>query len=278
MMVNFLILGAQKGGSTWLYDMLQLHPQIFTPRHEIHFFSNEENFSKGREWYHAQFRPTGTPLLYGEKTPEYLTVIPTVNKKTSTETCQRIFSYNPGMKLIVVLREPISRLRSAINHMYRTRRIAPWIQARDLVLGGHRAAAAAFSLLENGNYYENLVEYRRIFPEAQLKVLFFETDIIKRPAETLKDVCAFLNVPFNVSDFPSLKEKKNEYQMSLPAIVLNYFIPFMRPFNNRLNHIFPAYKAKIDSETRKFLQNYYQSPNEKLRDLVGSLPEAWIYR
>src|SRR5688572_985937 len=218
MKVDFLIIGAQKGGSTWLYNMLQLHPQIFTPKHEIHFFSNNENYSKGVEWYHAQFRPTGTPLLIGEKTPEYLTVIPTTNKKTSTETCQRIFSYNKDIKLIVVLREPISRLRSAINHMYRTRRISPWIQSHDLILGKHREKAEAFSLLQNGKYFENLAEYYRIFPSSQIKVLFFETDIIKRPGETLKDVCAFLKVPFNLADFPALTEKKNEYQMSLPAI------------------------------------------------------------
>jgi hypothetical protein len=278
MKVNFLILGAQKGGSTWLYNNLQTHPHVFTPRHEIHFFSSNENYNKGIDWYHRQFEQRSAPVLFGEKTPEYLTIIPTANKKTNTQTCSRIFSYNKDMKLIVVLREPISRLQSAINHMYRTRRIAPWVTAHDLILGSHRDAAEAFSLIQNGMYYENLETYYHVFPKAQIKVLFFETDVIKRPSETLADVCSFLEIPFEHSFFSSLTEKKNEYQMSYPALILNYYAPFLRPINNRLNHFFPSFKAKIDSETRAFLQDYYRPSNEKLNSLVGSLPDRWVYR
>lgn len=278
MKVNFLILGAQKGGSTWLYDNLQTHPNVFTPKHEIHFFSNDENYGKGETWYHQQFDQTKSPLVYGEKTPEYLTVIPTKNKKTNVETCRRIFSYNPEIKLLVVLREPVSRLQSAINHMYRTRRIAPWVTAYDLILGSHKNDAEAFSLLQNGLYYENLAEYLKIFPKSQIKILFFETDIIKRPAETLADVCRFLEIPFDLSFFPALGQKKNEYQMSYLALWLNYYLPFLRFINNRLNHVFRPYKAKIDDATSEYLKGYYQPSNERLRELAGTLPDRWIYR
>jgi hypothetical protein len=277
MRVNFLILGSQKGGSTWLYNTIRQHPQVNTPKHELHYFSSDENFQKGVGWYHSHFNGTGESKIYGEKTPEYLTVIPTKNKKTSTVACKRIYDYNSNIKLLVVLREPVARLRSAINHMYRTRRIAPWVTAHDLVLGGKKNAADEFSLLENGLYYENLVEYYKVFPKSQLKILFFETDILENPEKTMEGVCDFLEVPFNSAYFPSLGEKQNEYQMSLPALALNYLLPFMRPINNRLNHIFPAYRTNIDPETKNFLQRYYGPSNKRLSGLVGQLPRSWNY-
>ena len=275
MKVDFLILGSQKGGSTWLYNTIRKHPLVNTPRHELHYFSNDENYNKGVEWYHSHFSGTTEKMICGEKTPEYLTVIPTKNNKTNTLTCQRIHQYNDRMKLLLVLREPIARLASAVNHMYRTRRIAPWVSVHDLILGKERRPAEEFSLLENGLYYENLIEYYKVFSRAQIKILFFETDILTQPAKTLESVCDFLEIPFESRFFPSLGEKQNEYQMSLPAITLNYIVPFLRPLSNRLNHIFPAYKSKIDPETKAFLQNFYGPSNEKLERLVGTLPRGW---
>jgi hypothetical protein len=277
MLVDFLIIGAQKGGSTWLYDMLRLHPHISTPTLEVHFFSDDTNYGKGVGWYHDAFQEKSGVTLYGEKTPEYLTLVPTANPRTSIETGKRIFGYNPEMKLIAVLREPVARLRSAINHMYRTRRIPPWINAKDLVLGQYRSVGEAFSLLENGRYYESLLEYFRLFPSAQIKILFFETNVVQSPADTLRDICLFLDVPFDACFFPLQSVKKNEYQMSLPSLVLNYFFPFLRPLNNRLNHIFPSYKATLDSHTTSYLQEFYEPYNEKLKELVGPLPTQWNY-
>lgn len=277
MMVDFLIIGAQKAGSTWLSETLRSHPGVSVPKEEIHFFSTDENYEKGRRWYHSRFQQRPAPVLYGEKTPEYLTVIPTANRRTSTETSYRILSYNKEMRLLAVLREPVSRLRSAINHMYRTRRIAPWISAHDLLLGDHRASGEEFSLLQNGQYYENLAEYYRLFPKCQIKVLFFERDIVEKPNETLADVCSFLGIEFRSSYFPTLTVKKNEYQMSLPAMTLNYLFPALRPLSNRLNHFFPAYRVRMDAETTAFLRQFYQPSNERLAQLIGRLPDSWVY-
>ncbi len=278
MKVDFLIIGAQKGGSTWLYNNLRQHPGIYTPTHELHFFSSDVNYGKGTDWYHAQMRVSGGKKLVGEKTPEYMTVIPTSNPRTSVQTAKRIYDYNKEIKLLVVLREPVSRLVSAINHMYRTGRIAPWVTPYDLVLGEEKDAGNAFSILENGLYYENLRKYYELFPAERIKVIYFESDIIKRPYETLESVCAFLGVPFDKSFFFEAEKKKNEFQMSYIALWLNHYFPKLRAVNNRLNHIFPRHKAKIDSTTKAFLQDYYLKANLELRELVGSVPENWLYK
>jgi hypothetical protein len=257
--------------------MLRRHPDINAPTHELHFFSSNENFGRGVAWYHSQFDDQGDKVLYGEKTPEYLTVVPTGNARASEKTPARIHAYNPSMKLIVVLREPISRLRSAVNHMYRTRGIPPWVSAYDLVLGRSKVAAQAFSLLENGLYVDNLEHYYRLFPAHQISIFLFETDILQQPSLTLNRVCEFLGLRYNDAFFPDVARKKNEYQMSLPALTMNYFIPWLRPVNNRMNHIFPVFSAKIDARTLDFLQDYYRPYNERLRNLLGKLPENWVY-
>jgi hypothetical protein len=277
MKVSFLIIGAQKGGSTWLYDNIRVHPQVFTPKEELHYFSSDANYQKGEAWYHRHFEDCGPSVIYGEKTPEYLPVIGTANEKTSTETHLRIRDYNKDMKLIVVLREPVSRLQSAVTHMYRTRRIAPWVKTGDLIEGKHRKAGEAFSLLEHGKYYENLSRYLEAFPPENVKILFFETDVLRKPVETLESVCSFLGITFKKEYFPEVERRKNENQMSWPALMLNALVPGLRFINNRLNHIFPAYKPKMASETRIFLQGYYRQSNQKLKQLTGYLPDNWVY-
>src|SRR5258707_12548722 len=70
---NFLILGAQMAGTTWLAKTLAQHPDIFIPRiKEIHYFDNDENFVKGASWYGRQFLRSCDRPAIGERTPNYL--------------------------------------------------------------------------------------------------------------------------------------------------------------------------------------------------------------
>jgi hypothetical protein len=278
MKVDFLIIGAQKGGSTWLYDNLRTHPEIYTPAEELHFFSDDSNYRKGEDWYHSKFDVKEQHRLIGEKTPEYLTVIPTSNKRTSTEAHHRIHRYNPDMKLIVVLREPVARIKSAVTHMIRTQEVSPFVTLGDVVHGKAKNEGASFSIIQNGLYYDNLVAYLKVFKREQLKILFFETDIVEKPLETLKDVCEFLGVDFDVKFFPKWQRKSNEYKMSEPALVLNHYLPWMRFANNRLNHFFPAQKLKCEDDVIALLKKIYQKPNLRMQELTGYIPANWIYQ
>src|SRR5262249_40448697 len=69
---NFIIIGAQKSGTTWLARHLRNHPEVFLVRGEIHFFDKDFNFARGRDWYESQFAAATTHRAIGEKTPEYL--------------------------------------------------------------------------------------------------------------------------------------------------------------------------------------------------------------
>src|SRR6266481_6208185 len=118
--LDFLVAGAQKSGTTALNYYLKRHPRIALPvKKELHFFDNDELFAGGNVSYeplYEMFRPARPGSIAGENTPIYLYWRPAL---------PRIRDYNPAMKFIVILRNPIERAFSQWN-MQRTRGIEPF--------------------------------------------------------------------------------------------------------------------------------------------------------
>lgn len=275
--ISFLILGVQKGGTTWLYKNLSTHPQIYCPPQELSFFSSDKNFERGEGYYHSLFSEATYQKIIGEKTPEYFNVISPDNPQTSELTHQRIFEYNPDMKLIIVLREPVARLKSAVGHLLRTRRMNPFDSVEDVIFGDKSNIGREFSLIETGFYYENIMRYLDLFSRDQLMILFFEKDILEDSISSLTRICVFLGLDFSENYFPDLNVRHNEYRMSKPALVLNHWFPQLRPVNNRLNHIFKPYRINFPKDIIYRLQEIYGPHNENLKKLTGGLPDSWNY-
>ncbi len=188
---NFLIIGAQKAGSSWLAYNLRQHPDIFMPNSEIYFFNKQENFSQGIEWYENYFTKVQGEKLVGEKTPGYI---------SNPDACQRIYQTLPEVKLIAILRNPVKRAISAINHHRRRGRISPLLDINTLLLGilsgdnKYSTQESSYQFIARGKYYSQLKTYYDYFREDQILVLTLEEDIVDRPALTLKKVCNFLGV------------------------------------------------------------------------------------
>ena len=109
---QFLIIGAQRGGTTSLYTYLSEHPQVLrAARKEIHFF--DRHFDEGETWYRAHFplestmarreEAVGKPVLTGEATPYYL---------FHPDAPRRIAATLSGIRLIALLRDPVARAYS----------------------------------------------------------------------------------------------------------------------------------------------------------------------
>src|SRR5262245_47614243 len=101
--LDFIVPGVQKSGTTALHYFLNKHPQIALPdRQEMHFFDDEQIFSQqvDYELLHRHFRLIGGSTLAGEVTPSYLYWKPAMD---------RIWKYNPQIKLIILLRNPVDR-------------------------------------------------------------------------------------------------------------------------------------------------------------------------
>lgn len=117
---NFLIIGAQKAGTSWLAYQLEKHPEIYLPKKEIHYFDKGFNYQKGLSWYEKQFDEVTEQKAIGEKTPEYLWANGEGWEDHQSDVHQKIFQTLPEAKLIVTLRNPVDRAISAINHIIRS--------------------------------------------------------------------------------------------------------------------------------------------------------------
>lgn len=192
-LVTFLIAGVQKGGTTALFDYLGEYPDIALPQtKELHFFDDEAVDWAQPDYgaYHARFPdPAGRPC--GEATPIY-TYWP--------NSLERVAAYNPHMKLVVVLRDPVQRAWSHWRMEY-ARGIETEPFAWCIREGRQRLFAAdpwghhrEFSYVERGFYGEQAERLLGLFPREQL--LFLKSDDLRsQPTPTLAQVRAFLDLP-----------------------------------------------------------------------------------
>lgn len=192
LLVDFLIAGTQKGGTTALFAYLQSHPDICAADvKETHFFDSDKNFKKKRVNYaalHKHFTPRQGQLL-GEATPitMYWEAAP-----------RRVWEYNPGMKLICILRDPIDRAFSQWN-MYCEMGLEKLAFADALNQEVERCREAlplqhrVYSYTDRGFYCEQIRRLWRYFPRKQAYFLKNE-ELRARPQETLNGVFDFLGV------------------------------------------------------------------------------------
>ncbi len=187
MLPSFLGIGAQRAGTTWLHQVLAEHPQVGMPRvkKEVHYF--DAHYQRGRSWYEAKFEPTDGKMLVGEVCPNYL---------DADRAIERIATDLPEAKLLVVLREPVDRARSAAE-LFGDR------YNRSLV----RACRESRELVRCGLYAMHLKRVFAHFPRRQVKVWLYE-DMKADPARLVREAYAFIGVDAAFTP-PSLNRRYN---------------------------------------------------------------------
>ncbi len=222
--VGFLICGAQKAGTSALASYLSEHPQVcMADAKELHFFDNEEIFCRETPdyaIYHSAFSPGPTHRILGEATPVYMYWY---------TAPRRMWEYNPDLKLIVILRNPITRAYSHWN-MQRSRNVEPLPFWEAIQKEGDRCREALpyqhrlYSYVDRGFYSEQLRRLWTYFPKEQVLVLRTE-DLRNSPLEFLEEVCGFLGIdpprglaPRNVHSRPYVSrmgDREREYLHSI---------------------------------------------------------------
>ncbi len=203
MPVDFVIGGTQKGGTSALDSFLRQHSQICMPgtRKELHFFDRAEE-DKDYKKYHANFRPQPSHQILGEASPIYM----------YWETAPyRIWNYNPRMKWILTLRNPIERAFSAWNmETKRGNETLSFAEAIDREPERCREALPlqhrVYSYVDRGFYAHQVRRLFNIFGRDNCLIILNE-DLRKEHEGTLRRVFAFLKVdnakippPANVFD------------------------------------------------------------------------------
>jgi hypothetical protein len=188
---NFIIIGAQKGGTTSLHRYLTQHPDVSGGlRKEVHFFS--WTYEQGLDWYLAHFPPRGEARVVGEASTSYL---------CHPKVPARIRRDVPNAKLIALLRNPVDRAYS--QYQMNVRKGFEALSFEDALEAEPQRLREAgdwattqwrySSYATRGLYAEQLAWWFAAFPREQLLVLKSEA-FFAEPAAGIAQTLAFLGL------------------------------------------------------------------------------------
>ena len=227
---DFLGIGAQKSGTTWLYANLKKHPEIYLPRKkEIHYF--DWYFYKGINWYYNHFNHKRKTQKTGEITPGYSIL----NEKK----IKYIKSLKPDLKIILLLRNPIDR---AWSHAVMNLSTIPDIEINKI---SDQEFISHFNhprSIERGNYLKIISKWKKYFPENQLYIGNYSL-ISQNPEKLLNQIFKFLNIKqiSHWKDFPIYKEilpiNRNKSKREIPPKLKKYLSEIYKKDINALNKI-----------------------------------------
>ncbi len=244
---SFIIIGAQKGGTTSLYNYLIQHPQILPAlEKEVRFF--DYKYGRGMSWYKAHFpllihnwfaqARWGRNVIVGESTPNYF---------FNPRSPQRIFETLPNAKLIVLLRDPIERAYSHYQMSVRggreTLSFADALEAEE-----ERIAAELKNMIEDENfvgrkwryqsyrtrgiYVDQLDRWSKLFSRDQF-LLIKSDDLFTNPAKTVERVIRFLGLIDWEFNLDKIYNPGGDYP-EIDPIIRQRLDRFYAPHNQRL--------------------------------------------
>ncbi len=229
---DFVIIGAPKCGTTFLYHLLTKHPHVEPAAFkELHYF--DHLFDKGTEWYRQCFPSPllkdGRRTITGEATPGYLSY---------AQAPERMAEVVPRARLIALLRNPVDRTYSAY-HYFKVR------HGRER--GTFEETIEAFldrshnkDLIRQSIYVDQLLRWSRFFSDEQMLVLKSE-GFFEHPQETLNRVLDFLDLPDWKPGASELGYKRNK----------------------------GGYEQIMDPTTRRRLEDYFEPHNRRLYEYLG---------
>ena len=260
---DFLIIGAQKAGTRWLLNNLRKHPQLGLPEHELHFFDKAVNYSKGQGWYAEQFDSYSNCELIGEKTPDYLWYSKEDLVHHQGRIPSKIHQLLPKVKLVCLLRNPVERAISAINHLLRE----GYMNSGQLgnVFQNH-ALINQHGVLDIGLYHLHIKAFLRHFAKDQFYIGTYEHDIRDNPLKGVNQILTFLEVELMTS------EMLDTTPLNISRVNVGHKRVYRLGGRTLLDR---RVKWQPSPDDRKNLQDFYRPHNEQLFNLLGYEIDEW---
>jgi hypothetical protein len=259
---SFIIIGAQKSGTSSLHHYLNQHPDLVGSKpKEIHFFNREIYFQKDIHWYKNHFKSVYPNKTYFESTPAYL---------YQPDTAKLIKKYYPDIKLIAILRDPVKRAYSAWNHY------------RDIFDNNIMEKAIKNKNRRSNNLlYEKFFKERTEFPSFEecinIELELMQSDIYE-PALLRRGLY-----------IDQIKQYWNYFGKN--NVLTLGFMDFVDNFEYTMSHIARfidikdidwnnldrtpkntrQYKEPINNETKNYLEDFYSIPNQRLFSEIGHI-------
>ena len=224
--VDFIGIGADRSGTTWLANCLTEHPEIcFSREKELYFFNDlvrhflkitNPRYLRGMKWYKSFFDHCSATSIKGEFTPTYM---------YCRVAAERINLNFPDVKLIAILRNPVERAFSQYLHNVRGGVIRE--------MSFEQALNEVDSYVEKGLYFKHLSKFYSIFPKENIKIVVMD-DIKSDPVKVIKSVYEFLNLK-NTEFLPASVNKKVNIAMAAKWQWLNYAMTNVELFLKKHN-------------------------------------------
>jgi hypothetical protein len=259
---NFIGIGAQRAGSTWLNQCLREHPEIYLPRKEIRFFNY--NYSKGLEHYCDNFIGLEDQKVWGEITPDYY---------RDKDALERIAKDLKNVKILFVLRNPIERSLSQYQ-LYKAH--GDYTEATF-----EKAVSAHPELIEWSMQGRTLKWLNEMFEQKNLLFILYD-DINKTPKVVLQRILNFLEV--NPDFVPSVLNKRvnrvvfPRIQKALKSLGLKQIINLVKisPFAHAIKEWgFKIKKDKVSVNTRKKFLSTIDDDIAKIEKLLDKDLSNW---
>jgi sulfotransferase family protein len=273
--LDFVVIGVHKSGTTALFQYLRHHPQVYIPpEKEVGFFSNEDWFSRGWEPFVQEFFARAPKdVLWGKVTPQYMAY---------SHVPERLFRKMPNVKLIALLRNPVDR---AFSHYRMAVRIGGEKRAFDEVISSQLEKPDFISMLTLGEYGRILRLFLRYFPPEQLLVLFTE-ELEKHPQVVLDSILTHIGLepgfsPSNLGEPYHKGGTRQRFRWLIPAARrappiwwIWKALPENRKrvirfwFQTQINTI-PESAPPLEMDLRWKLIEFYQADVLDLEGLIG---------
>ena len=291
--LDFVVIGAQKAGTTSLWRYLEDNPRIAMPPGKEATFFTEPQWQTGRAAYlRALFKDAPRKAKRGTVTPVYMLGTPDVPVATVAE---RIAESAPDVRLIALLRDPVDRALSAHRMAIdQGEEVRPFDEAVAAQLDSEALARARLgcrprdSYVVAGEYGRMLSAYLEHFRRDQLHVELTD-DLERDPVAVVARVCEFIgvepHVPARAGErfYPGGPRRVSaEAEGDLKAYLARHVWPRMRhasqhreafEFWFRLWNALPASPERpVDAQTRDRLREHYAADAARLAEATGVRP------
>ncbi|GBF80990.1 sulfotransferase family protein [Aphanothece sacrum] len=295
-LVNFIVIGAVKSGTSSVYSYLKEHPQVYMSSiKEPKFFQWDgenrrfstklddkiyQNAIKTFDEYKALFSEVKDETAIGEASVSYL-----YNKEAPGRMHRRF----PDLKLIAILRHPADR---AFSHYLHTKWLGhePLSFSEALAQENQRIEAnwgPSWHYRKQGFYYEQINRYKSLFDESQFKIYLYD-DLGKDSLNVMQNMYQYLGI--DTTFIPDISKQYNVRSFPKNQI-LDQIINKPNVFKDKLKNLLPndwrknwvtsmkrknSWKPKLDPQLRQELTEGYKEDIIKLQDLIDKDLSLWI--